>query len=131
MLINATTARADLIVKVDKPKTVGAKSIVKLTMKNTFKQRIESARAEVFLTDEKGKMVGQAARWVIGGTKDKPNLAPGATKHLFLRDCIRQAVAGDHSGYESEFQWRRAGRRQISKHNQGRGDFNREINTKS
>lgn len=77
MLLFATAAaRANLIVKVDEPKTLASKSVIKLTMKNTFKQRIESARAEVFLTDEKGKMVGQAARWVIGGTKDKTPLAP-------------------------------------------------------
>jgi hypothetical protein len=78
VLISVAAARADLIVKVDKPKTVGAKSIVKMTMKNTFKEKIASARAEVFLIDEGGKMVGQAAKWVIGGNKEARTLAPDA-----------------------------------------------------
>jgi hypothetical protein len=37
---------------------------------------VESARAQVFLINDQGKVVGQAARWVIGGTKDKPALSP-------------------------------------------------------
>ena len=36
------------------------------------------ARATVFLHDEQGKGVGQKTQWVIGGTKDRPALAPGA-----------------------------------------------------
>jgi hypothetical protein len=48
-------------------------------MKNNFTEQIESARASVFLVDQDGKMVGQATRWVIGGTKDRTGLAPGAT----------------------------------------------------
>jgi hypothetical protein len=74
----ATVAHATLVVKVDGPKTVGTKTIIPITMKNTFKQKVESARAQVFLMDDKGKVVGQAVKWVIGGTKDKPALAPDA-----------------------------------------------------
>jgi hypothetical protein len=40
--------------------------------------KIDSARAVMFLLDDQGKVVGQATRWVIGGTKDKPPLAPDA-----------------------------------------------------
>ncbi len=78
LLLAAGAAQATLTVKVDKPKQVGKKAVIKLTMKNTFTEKIESARAQIFLLDDNGKVVGQAARWVIGGTKDKPALAPDA-----------------------------------------------------
>ena len=78
LLIASTIARATLTVKLDEPKQVGNKTVIKLTMKNTFTKKIESARAQVFLLDDKGRMVGQAGRWVLGGTKDKPALARDA-----------------------------------------------------
>ena len=74
--IGLASANAALIVKVAEPKQVGQKAVIELTMKNTFKEKVESARAQVFLIDGQGKVVGQAARWVIGGTKDKPALPP-------------------------------------------------------
>jgi hypothetical protein len=37
---------------------------------------VESARAICFLLDERGKMVGQSSKWVIGGTKNRPPLEP-------------------------------------------------------
>lgn len=78
LILAAGAAQAALTVKVDKPKQVGKKAVIKLTMKNTFTKKIESARAQVFLLDDKGRMVGQAGRWVLGGTKDKPALARDA-----------------------------------------------------
>lgn len=53
--------------------------MIPLALKNGLPEKVESARAVVFLLDEQGKMVGQATRWVIGGSQDKPGLAPGAT----------------------------------------------------
>jgi len=47
-------------------------------MKNGLSEKVESARAVVFLLDEQGKMVGQATRWVIGGSNTN-GLAAGAT----------------------------------------------------
>ena len=79
MTITTSTLKANLLVKVDDPKTVGKKSVIKLTLKNTFKEQVESARAQIFLFDDHGKVVGQSAQWVIGGTKDKPPLAPDAS----------------------------------------------------
>ncbi len=76
LLICGGVARAELTVKVDAPKQVGQKTVIKLTMKNTFKEKVESARAQVFLIDDNGKVVGQAVQWVIGGTKEKQVLAP-------------------------------------------------------
>jgi len=72
-------AQAKLSVQVDKAKQIGEKAVVKLTLKNTFPEKIESARATVFLLNDDDKVVGQSAQWVIGGTKDKPALAPKAS----------------------------------------------------
>src|SRR5437899_9725827 len=74
-----TTAQAQLAVTVSPVKITGQKALVPLAMKNNLTEKIESARAAVFLLDEQGKMVGQTTRWVIGGSKDKPGLAVGAT----------------------------------------------------
>ncbi len=60
-------------------KTTGQKAIVPLAMKNGFTEKIESARAVVFLLDEQGKMVAQGTQWVIGGTQDRPGLSAGGT----------------------------------------------------
>jgi hypothetical protein len=79
LLVPATLLHANLIVKVDEQKTVGKKSVIKMTLKNTFKEKVESARAQIFLLDDNGKVVGQSAQWVIGGSKDKPPLAPDAS----------------------------------------------------
>jgi hypothetical protein len=80
----AATARAQLVVTVSQPKIAGQKAVVPLQVKNDFSQKIESARASVFLLDERGKMVGQSTKWVIGGTKNQASLAPGATNSFFF-----------------------------------------------
>jgi len=71
------TVRADLVVKVDEPKTVAQKTVIKVDLKNAFPEKIESARAAIFLLDEHGKIVGQSTKWVIGGTKANPGLDAG------------------------------------------------------
>ena len=78
LALGAALANAQLLVSPGVPKVTGKKAVIKLTIKNTFSEKIESARAQVFLLDDKGKVVGQAVKWVIGGTKDKPALAPNA-----------------------------------------------------
>jgi methionine-rich copper-binding protein CopC len=78
LISSLSVAHANLLVTVNEPKTTGGKVVIKLEMKNTFKEKIESARAVVFLFDDQGKVVGQMTRWVVGGTKDKPALAPDA-----------------------------------------------------
>ena len=75
----AATAQAQLAVTVSPPKIVGQKAVVPLAMRNGFSEKVESARAVVFLLDEQGKVAGQATRWIIGGSQDKPGLAAGAT----------------------------------------------------
>jgi len=78
LLLDAATAHAALTLKLAEPKTYGQKTIVKMDMKNTFTNTIESARAVVFLLDDDGKVVGQETRWIVGGTKDRPPLVPDA-----------------------------------------------------
>jgi len=73
------TAQAKLSVEVAEPKQTASKVVVKLTMKNQFAEKVESARATIFLMDAQGKVVGQATQWVIGGTTDRPELKPDAT----------------------------------------------------
>jgi len=70
---------AQLAVTVSPLKIVGSKAIVPLALKNGLGDKVTSARAVVFLLDEQGKIAGQATRWVIGGSQDKPGLAAGAT----------------------------------------------------
>ena len=79
LLLTALTAPAQLSVTVLPVKITGQKAIVPLAMKNNFVEKVESARAVVFLLDEQGKMVGQSTKWAIGGSEDKPGLKAGAT----------------------------------------------------
>jgi hypothetical protein len=72
-------AHANLQVKLNEPKHAGSKAVIKLEIKNTFAEKVESARMQIFLMDDRGKVVGQGAQWVIGGTKDTAPLAPNAT----------------------------------------------------
>ena len=78
-LLSSVTAHAQLNVTVALPKVTGSKVVVPLAIKNSFAEKIESARAVVFLLDEQGKLIGQDTRWVIGGSENKPALAAGAT----------------------------------------------------
>jgi hypothetical protein len=69
-------ATAQLAVTVSPPKVTDQKAIIELKMKNGLNEKIESARAICFLLDDQGKMVGESTKWVIGGTKNRPALAP-------------------------------------------------------
>ena len=82
LLTTGDMARAALTLKVAEPKTYGQKTIVKMELRNTFTNAIESVRAVTFLLDDNGKVVGQETRWIIGGTKDRLPLAPD-TKTTF------------------------------------------------
>lgn len=74
----ALTARAQLTVTVSPPKIAGQKAVILLTMTNHLAEPIDSARAACFLLDDQGKMVGQSAKWVIGGAKDRAAVPPKA-----------------------------------------------------
>src|SRR5260370_25269574 len=84
LLLTATAARAQLGVRVSPVKFSGHKVIVPLALTNQYNEKIESARAAVFLLDKEGKMVGQTTRWGIGGAAGKPRLAARATQSLTI-----------------------------------------------
>jgi hypothetical protein len=67
---------AQLAVTVSPVKEAGSKAVIPLAMKNNFAEKVESARAVVFLLDDQGKVIGQSTKWVIGGTKERPPLEP-------------------------------------------------------
>jgi len=79
LLLATAASQAQLSVTVSPVKITGQKAVVPLALKNSLSEKIESARAAVFLLDEQGKMVSQTTKWVIGGREDKPGLAAGAT----------------------------------------------------
>jgi len=54
-------------------------------LKNTYAQKIESAKATMFLMDAAGKVLSQKSGWVIGGATNRPSLAPDQqSKHYFV-----------------------------------------------
>lgn len=74
----AATANAELAVTVSSVKTTGRKAVLTLGLTNSYPDKIESARATVFLFDDAGKVTGQSTRWIIGGAPDVPGLNPSA-----------------------------------------------------
>jgi hypothetical protein len=74
--LGAIMVRAQLTVTISPPKITSEKAVVELKMQNGFAKNIESARAICFLLDDQGKMIGESARWVIGGKKNRPALGP-------------------------------------------------------
>ena len=70
LLMGVLTAQAQLSVTVSPVKITGQKAVVPLAMKNMFNENVESARATLILLDDQGKMVGQSAKWVIGGSEE-------------------------------------------------------------
>src|SRR5579863_8810502 len=85
-LFCALAAQAQLAVAVSPARITGQKAVVPLTMTNDLAVPIESARATCFLLDENGRMVGQSAKWVIGGTRGRQALQPkaGATFNFVI-----------------------------------------------
>lgn len=84
LLAGVLSAQAQLTVAISPPQITGDKAIVPLKMKNNFSQGVVSTRAAVLLLDEQGKMVGQSAKWIIGGSSQsatgaKPALDAGGT----------------------------------------------------
>ena len=77
------TLPAQLVVTVLPPKITGSKAVVPLALKNNFAESVTSARAALFLLDERGKMVGQSTHWIIGNGKSK-GLPAGGTNAFFF-----------------------------------------------
>jgi hypothetical protein len=83
-LFGVLTAQAQLAITVSPPKITGQKAIVSLAMTNHLAESVESARAICFLLDDHGKMVGQSAKWVIGGAKAHPLQPKSGTTFNFV-----------------------------------------------
>src|SRR5262245_9871145 len=73
--LTVATTRAELSIRLSEPTRAGNTAFVKLSMKNTGTNSVQSARAAVFLMNADGKVVGRKVDWVIGGSKEKPGLA--------------------------------------------------------
>jgi hypothetical protein len=74
---------AQFTATVSSVKEMGNKAVIPLAMKNNFAEKIESARATLFLLDDIGKVVGQSTKWVIGGSGNS-GLAAGATNAFYF-----------------------------------------------
>jgi hypothetical protein len=59
-------AYAQLAVTVSPLKVAGQKTVVELSMTNEMTNGVKSARAICLLLDDKGKLVAQSTKWVIG-----------------------------------------------------------------
>jgi len=85
---------AQLALTISPPKVASNKAVVKLGLTNNLPEKIESARAVVFLLDDQGRMVGQKTDWIVGGTKDSPSLEPGkGTDFNFVVTTIHPLTA--------------------------------------
>lgn len=81
-MLSAAVAQAQLSVALSPVKITGQKAVVPLALKNNLSEKIESARAVVFLLDEQGKAIGQpTTRWIIDGSKGG-GLTAGGTNVL-------------------------------------------------
>ena len=76
-------AQAQLAVTVSPVKANGNKAVVRLSFKNNLTNAVESARATVRLANGED-FFGRATKWVIGGERNVPNLAPDATNTFFF-----------------------------------------------
>jgi hypothetical protein len=113
----AALGRAQLSVEVSPPRVTGQKAVVLLSMKNAFSEQVESARAAGFLLDQHGKMVGQATRWVIGGSPDKAGLAAGKTNLFnFVIPANASSGATNLSARISFTPWPRSAANSFSSH---------------
>ncbi len=86
------SVHGELAATISPPKVTGQKAVVSMAMKNGFAEKVDSARAVVFLLDEQGKMVGQATRWVIGGSNTN-GLAAGATNTFHFVVTAPKSIA--------------------------------------
>ena len=79
LLLFCPVAQAQFVVSSSRPEVSNQRTVFPLNLSNGLPQEITSARAVMFILDSKGKVAGQAARWIIGGGTKHPPLSPGAT----------------------------------------------------
>tara|TARA_B100001093_G_C26246347_1_gene766621 strand:- start:20 stop:433 length:414 start_codon:yes stop_codon:yes gene_type:complete len=76
LLFLSASLHANLEVSITEQVSSGNKGLVKLKMANKFDQGIRGARAWVFLMDDEGKVVGNKAEWLVGGTEENLQKSP-------------------------------------------------------
>lgn len=85
LLAASIPSNAELQATIAKTQRTGDKAVITITLKNTFSEPINSARATVFLIGEAGKVAGYRSAWVIGGSKErKPLGADKSAKYNFV-----------------------------------------------
>jgi hypothetical protein len=100
----AVSVRADLLVTTEPVKVTGQKAVVRLDIRNTFKHKVESARAAVFLMDPQGVVVGHATQWVITGQKKFPVLRAGGTNQFNFVIPLARAVGSTNLTAKVQFE---------------------------
>lgn len=89
----AISVHAALELTVGKPKTYTKLTVIKMDLHNSFTDQIKSAEAVVFLMSDKGKVVGQKSRWILGGPERRPSLAPDSSTTFFFVVSNAQSFA--------------------------------------
>jgi len=85
LILAPSSNNAALTIDVAAPKVTGQKAVIEVAMKNTYAQKIESAKATIFLMDAAGKVLSQKSGWMIGGSTNRPPLAPDhQSKYYFV-----------------------------------------------
>ena len=85
LLLAPSSDNAALTIDVAEPKVTGQKAVIEVDLKNTYTQKIESAKATMFLMDAAGKVLSQKSGWMIGGSTNRPPLAPDhQSKYYFV-----------------------------------------------
>ena len=70
MFFGVASLHATIDVSVSSIETKGSKSIVRMEASNGYEQGVKDARAWVFLLDAEGKVVGNRAHWIVGGSSE-------------------------------------------------------------
>ena len=84
LLVAAVSAHAQLAVKVSPVKIAGRKALVPLALENRLSEKVESARAVVFLLDEQGPALGQPMTHRVIGGRNTNGLAVSATNLFYF-----------------------------------------------
>jgi hypothetical protein len=103
-MVMTASVNADLLVTTEPVKVTGQKAVVRLDMRNTFRHKVESARAAVFLMDPQGVVVGHAAQWVITGQKNFPALRAGGTNQFNFVIPLARAIASTNLTAKVQFE---------------------------
>jgi hypothetical protein len=76
---HTSSVYAQLVVRILPQKMAGDKAVFPLVLNNQLSEKVKSVRAVMFLIDSNGKVVGQAAHWIVGANDSHPPLEIGAT----------------------------------------------------